>query len=553
MQLRLSCARRVRRGALSRLSGPLLALASPAAAEVPPHELKVAFIGDQGTGVPAIRVLELIAAEGAHAVLHNGDFDYGDAPAVWDAINTSVFGPDFPYFASAGNHDKDRWYTTGGYQSFMRDRMLRLGIPWTGDLGVMSSFTWMGLHIVATAPGVFGTGNGLHDLYIRDTFAVSDGIWRISTWHKNQHLMQAGGKSDETGWGVYEQSRRAGSIVATGHEHSYSRTHLLSSMQQQTVASTAQPLLLSADDVASPADEGRTFAFVVGTGGRGLRNQEVFGPWFASVYTTTQGAKHGALFGVFHVNGDPRLARFYFKDIDGRVVDEFMVRSRVGCGDQDGDGVCDERDVCSAEPDPGQLDSDFDGYGNACDPDYNGDGMVGGSDVQALSARLLQSWADPGYEAVYDVEGDGTIGDAEMAMLLRHFGRAPGPSGLACSGAVPCSACDAPDGDGDGVCDVLDACAAARDPRQIDSDLDGYGNACDADYTNDGVVGAPDLVLFQAAFDSRTGDPEYHPAIDADSDGVIGGEDLAIFASRFGAAPGPSGRDCAGAIPCLFP
>jgi hypothetical protein len=100
---------------------------------------------------------------------------------------------------------------------------------------------------------------------------------------------------------------------------------------------------------------------------------------------------------------------------------------------------------------------------------------------------------------------------------------------------------------------VLAACRGARDPRQIDSDLDGYGNACDADYTNDGVVGAPDLVLFQAAFDSRTGDPEYHPAIDADSDGVIGGEDLAIFASRFGAAPGPSGRDCAGAIPCLFP
>jgi hypothetical protein len=35
------------------------------------------------------------------------------------------------------------------------------------------------------------------------------------------------------------------------------------------------------------------------------------------VYSSTQGATDGALFGVFHVQGDPRLARFYFKDVDG--------------------------------------------------------------------------------------------------------------------------------------------------------------------------------------------------------------------------------------------
>src|SRR5262245_47530775 len=191
-------------------------------------------------------------------------------------------------------------------------------------------------------------------------------------------------------------------------------------MRQQTVASTAQPLVLATDDAATPCDEGRTFAYVVGTGGAGLRDQEVFGNWFASVYTTTQGAKHGALFGVFHLNGDPRLARFYFKNVNGTLIDEFLVRSRVGCGDQDNDGICDERDVCSAEPDPGQLDSDFDGFGNACDPDYNGDGAVGPVDLQALSARLMKSWTDPLYHPIYDREGDGAIGDAEMAMLLRH-------------------------------------------------------------------------------------------------------------------------------------
>jgi hypothetical protein len=431
--------------------------------------------------------------------------------------------------------------------------MLRLGIPWSGDLGVMSSFTWMGIDFVMTAPGVFGAGNGLHDLYIRAAFAGSQAAWRISSWHKNQHLMQAGGKGNETGWGVYEESRRAGAIIATGHEHSYSRTHLLSSMELQTVASSAEPLVLTADDAATAGDQGRSFVFVSGLGGRSIRDQEVFGDWFASVYTSTQGATYGALFGVFHANGDPRLARFYFKDIAGNAIDEFLVRSRVGCGDLDGDGVCDEADVCSATPDPGQLDSDFDGFGNACDFDYNGDGVVGSSDLQGLAARLLRSWSDPGYDPVYDAEGDGAIGDAEMELLVGRFGGPPGPSGLACAAAAPCSACDAPDGDGDGVCDALDACVTTPDPRQADSDLDGYGDACDADFTNDGVVGAPDLVILGQAFGSRAGDPEYAPAADGDGDGAIGADDLARLAARFAGAPGPSGRDCAGSVPCLFP
>ena len=43
-------------------------------------ELRVAFIGDQGLGPNAIAVLELIKDEGAQMVLHQGDFDYKDAP-----------------------------------------------------------------------------------------------------------------------------------------------------------------------------------------------------------------------------------------------------------------------------------------------------------------------------------------------------------------------------------------------------------------------------------------------------------------------------------------
>jgi hypothetical protein len=220
-----------------------------------------------------------------------------------------------------------------------------------------------------TAPGIVAAGDGLYDRYIRERFAASEAAWRVSSWHKNQRLMQPGGKSDESGWGVYEESRRAGAIIATGHEHGYSRTHLLASMQDQVVASASDALVLRRDDPETPEDEGRSFAFVSGLGGQSIRDQEVFGDWFASVYTSTQGATHGALFGVFHVQGDPRLAHFYFKDVDGTLVDEFTVRSSVG----------------------------------------GGEALYAG----AVGARLLD-W------------------------VRRSFGAAPGLSGLACAGSLPC-------------------------------------------------------------------------------------------------------------------
>src|SRR5439155_928271 len=83
---------------------------------------------------------------------------------------------------------------------------------------------------------------------------------------------------------------------ATAHEHSYSRTYLLSSCQNQTVASTASTLVLSRDDPGTRADEGRSFVFVSGLGGSSIRPQLLDGPWWASVYTSTQGANYGALF-----------------------------------------------------------------------------------------------------------------------------------------------------------------------------------------------------------------------------------------------------------------
>ncbi len=299
--------------------------AEPCSAQTPPN-FKVAFIGDQGFDPDARVVAEFIMSEGADVVVHSGDFDYSDNPAAWEDSLNVWFGADFPYFASVGNHDDARFRGPGGYQEFLQARLNRLGIVWAGDLAVNSYLVYEGVLFLLTGPGVEGSG---HDLYIRNVLARSLSIWRISSWHKNMRLMQVGGKGDETGWGVYEESRRGGAIIATAHEHSYSRTHLLSSMVNQVVASTSDTLNITRDDPATTPDEGRSFAFVSGLGGRSIRNQELSGPWWASICTSTQNANYGALFGVFNVGGDPRLAHFYFKSIDGLIVDDFYVRTEV--------------------------------------------------------------------------------------------------------------------------------------------------------------------------------------------------------------------------------
>ncbi|MFQ5628702.1 MAG: metallophosphoesterase [bacterium] len=236
-----------------------------------PPNFKIAFIGDQGLGTDAQAVLQLIKNEGAQAVMHSGDLDYADDPQAWDDQISSILGTDFPYFASVGNHEDSIFYRIDGYQDVMEARMNRLSIPWDGDLGVKSSFHFNGIFFVLTASGIFGTD--VYDLFIREQLAKNRSLWSVSSWHLNMHLMQVSGVEDETGWGVYEESRKGGAIIATAHAHTYSRTHLLSDIENQTIASTSDTLRLMKDDTISTADEGRTFVFVSALGGRSFHGQ----------------------------------------------------------------------------------------------------------------------------------------------------------------------------------------------------------------------------------------------------------------------------------------
>ena len=293
--------------------------------------LKVAFIGDSGYGSGAEDVLRLIKAEGADIVLHSGDMWYGgesnsDADNFNDMVNR-ILGPAFPYFSSVGNHDSDAW---SHYQTLFQDRLDQIPeANCTGNLGVNSTCTYKGLFFILTGPGQMGSN---HDTYIREQLAANNSTWRICSWHKTMSAMQVGGKSNQTGWAVYEECRKGRAIIATAHEHSYERTKTLSSTENQIVDSACP------DRNNLCVTSGSTFVFVSGSGGRSVRNQDrcfpstypygCKGEW-ASMYTSTQGGKFGALFIEFHVDGDPTKARGYFKDISGNVIDTFDITSGV--------------------------------------------------------------------------------------------------------------------------------------------------------------------------------------------------------------------------------
>jgi hypothetical protein len=92
------------------------------------------------------------------------------------------------------------------------------------------------------------------------------------------------------------------------------------------------------------------------------------------------------------------------------------------------------------------------------------------------------------------------------------------------------------DSDGDGVPDRNDNCTTAANPDQRDSDADGYGNLCDADFNGDGFTNALDLGRFKAEF-FETG--ALHT--DMNGDGVVNSLDLGLFKKKFFLPVGPAG------------
>lgn len=123
-------------------------------------------------------------------------------------------------------------------------------------------------------------------------------------------------------------------------------------------------------------------------------------------------------------------------DIVGTALFDEDLSHYCNSEDADNDGIPDKQDNCifipngPLIPDAGgnsQLDTDGDGYGNICDPDFGdpADLRVDFADLAVLKSKFFTSDPDA------DLDGNGRVDFADLAILKSMFFGPPGPSGLA--------------------------------------------------------------------------------------------------------------------------
>lgn len=113
--------------------------------------------------------------------------------------------------------------------------------------------------------------------------------------------------------------------------------------------------------------------------------------------------------------------------------------------DTDDDNFIDSRDNCPLEENPAQLDMDFDGIGDVCDDDIDGDGFANEDDFAPFDPTVWIEVEMPEPEMLTDVDFDGVLNED-------------------------------------------DNCPLVVNQDQLDSDEDGIGDACDIEVADIGGI-----------------------------------------------------------------
>ena len=116
----------------------------------------------------------------------------------------------------------------------------------------------------------------------------------------------------------------------------------------------------------------------------------------------------------------------------------------VACDCGDADGIVDPLDNCVIVPNgpflgacSAQEDGDMDGYGVACDTDFNNNGATDAADLGTMLTAVIT--VSPA--VVTDLNCNGAADTTDLGKMIFDtiISRVPGPSGLACAGTIPCS------------------------------------------------------------------------------------------------------------------
>ncbi len=112
---------------------------------------------------------------------------------------------------------------------------------------------------------------------------------------------------------------------------------------------------------------------------------------------------------------------------DGRLLDRVWFRlasmTPVAPSDFDQDGVADTADNCTEVANADQFDADGDGFGNACDADFDQDCAVSFQDLAIMRESFF------GENPLTDLDSDGTTSFSDLGILRNAFFGVPGPSG----------------------------------------------------------------------------------------------------------------------------
>lgn len=108
------------------------------------------------------------------------------------------------------------------------------------------------------------------------------------------------------------------------------------------------------------------------------------------------------------------------------IIAAVQFSGEVAATDTDGDGIPDASDNCTQVANANQRDTDNDGFGNLCDPDFNQNRVVDPTDLSRLKSWLGKA-SPNGHE---DLNGNGIVDPADFSIAKNYLGKPPGPSGM---------------------------------------------------------------------------------------------------------------------------
>ncbi len=170
------------------------------------------------------------------------------------------------------------------------------------------------------------------------------------------------------------------------------------------------------------------------------------------------------------------------------------------------------------------------------DPDFN-DGkdhityQINVGDLQNVTVRAELRYQTLSYGHLQDLFQDSDL--TEVATFKAMFDNASIRDEIIASTSQSIALSNQTDSDGDGIADTADNCPATANVDQLDTNSDGFGNACDPDVSNDNLVNFADLGQWKAEkADASLLDNDFN------GDGARDFADLAIMQQRFFGQPG---------------